>query len=198
MTTINIDNVDIKVHLDVCGNVYFEHNDVLTQLCVDAHDDPYLDPANYDIIIPEEEAIPEIIRGTITQSDTFNNDMYFVEENGTSFNRIRESFECDDMSDDICFSEDNVYFIFYEKDPKTDFPSRNNGDIPALYDTFIYDDVSEEKAEMILSAKINTENNIYRTIIYRSGKFFFRPIGSHIERCYKLAIENNSIVCCKI
>jgi hypothetical protein len=197
MTTITVGDKNILVHLDICGNVYFEYNNNISQLCIDRNDEPYLDFADYPIIEPNDES-SEVVRGTIIATDTFKDDRYFVEDNGKTFTRknIKDEYELE--LEDPYLDDAEIYFIFYEKNGESTIPHRQNGDIPALYDTYIYDDTTDESSNLIFSAKINTENSIYRAIIYKSGKFYFRPIGCTSEKSYRLQIIDDKVICEKI
>lgn len=196
MTTITVDDKSVLVHIDICGNAYFEYDNNISQLCIDRNDDPYLDFADYPIIEPDEK-LSDVVRGTIIATDTFKDDRYFVEDNGKTFTRknIKDEYELE--LEDPYLDDAEIYFIFYEKNGESKIPHRQNGDVPALYDTYIYDDTETETSTLIFSSKINTDNSIYRAIIYKSGKFYFRPIGCTTEKSYKLHIVDNKVICVK-
>lgn len=204
MFTIKVGDADVDVHIDVCGNIYLKKTteqdaDMMYQLCINGNDDPYLDYGDYSVIkksqcfAPEElsddvEILKEPVRGIIRNTDDFYDDKYYIEENGYSFDRKDKKTKYDLELEDIYLNDDvDIYFIFYEKNETNIIENRKNGDVPALYDTFMYDD-TVTPAELQLTAKINTLNNIYRVNIYKSGKFYFRVMGNSFEKKYALCL----------
>ena len=187
--TISIDNNDIPIHIDTKGNLYFEYLNQLFQLNVDRNNDPYLESGNYEIVNKKVK----LCKGKIYETGEFQNDSHFTEDNGHS---IVYSYEIeDDQHDEL---EENP-FVFCNKGLNLEIYDRNNGDINALYDVFIYDDSnSEEHAKLLFKTKLLNEICIYRVAIYKNGKFFFRPIGCFVEKTYELHLENNEVICKKV
>lgn len=186
--TIQIDSNEVTVHIDTKGNLYFEHLNQLFQLNVDRDNDPYLESGNYEII---NQSV-EIPKGQIYETGEFKSDNYFMEDNGHT---IVHSYEIEEDQHD---ETDENPFIFCDKGLTLEIFERNNGDINALYDIFIYDDSDDDgHSKLIFQTKLLNEICIYRVALYRSGKFFFRPIGCFVERTYELHIENNNIICKK-
>lgn len=193
--SIKINDQTIPIHIDINGNIYLAFMNNLYQLCVE-NDNPYLDQGNYNIVVKDnfdvddsddfdgvysEKCIEGQQRhrvGKMTRSHTFYDDKYFPEENGYTFSH---------KEDDSL--ENDSYFIFYGKDlhPK----ERNNGDVQALYDTFIYDDNDKDNTSLVFCSKMQNEMSIYRCCIYTSGKIYFRPIGCAVEKNYELSIKDN-------
>jgi hypothetical protein len=169
----SIDNLKIPIHVDTHGNLYMEVNENLMQLNIDSNDKPYFDTGDYQIISNEIKTM----KGKIVNTNKFVDDTYFPEDNGHDF-----------VNDDKQVEE--TYFLFYDNESHLTINERNNGDIDALYDTFIYDENN-----LTFRTKLSDETNFYRVIIYTSGKFFFRPIGCSTEKKYTLHIVENKIVC---
>lgn len=194
----HIDEHTVPIHIDTHGNLYLEYNNNLFQLNVDRNNEPLFETGDYSVVSDHSD-IP-IVRGNITKSEKFVSDKYFIEENGHTLIK-KEVNKSDEYTVDT-FGDDNFTdsnFEFYEMGVNVDIKERENGDINALYDTFIYDDSDTESySKLIFQTKIPNEICIYRTIIYTSGKFYFRPIGCVIEHKYKISIENDNIVCKRI
>jgi hypothetical protein len=182
--TIPVDNSIISIHVDTKGNLYFEYLNNLFQLNIDKNNEPYLESGNYEII----ENDNNIIKGKIFESSDFQDDNYFLEDNGHAIVYSYE-FEDDQHND----NEENP-FIFCDNGLNLEIKERNFGDINALYDIFIYDDTDEdEHSKLIFQTKLLNEICIYRVALYKSGKIFFRPIGCFVEKTYDLHIHNNEI-----
>lgn len=184
MASIQLQSTTIQLHLDPCGNLYFEANNKTYQLCIDRHDEPYLDDFECDIISEPET---EIHHGLIQDTSEFNDDKIYVEENGHTF-----THHVEDELEDTEFYDIDQYFVIYDRDSKTKIKPRKNGDILALYDTFIYDD-SCSGNNLMLSSKINTENSIYRIVVMTSGKIYCRLMCNTFETQYKLVFENEQL-----
>lgn len=188
MTTLKIGDVSVNVHVDFHGNLYLELHGKLFQLNIDENDEPYFDVNDYRVIKYE----PSIVYGKIVKSGKFYDDTYFPENNGHTLLKIN-----DDMYDE--FNEydllcGNDTFEFYDCDSGITVSSRINGEILALYDTFIYDDNNETLTpKLVFQTKLRYETCIYRVSLYTSGKFFFRPIGCFMEKKYELYIVNDNI-----
>lgn len=187
-TIISIDNHDVPIHIDVNGNLYFEINNALFQLNVDRNDDPCMEQGNYEII-PDSELL--ITKGKIIKSEKFVDDKYFPEDNGhTLVDDTQQS------SEEFSESYDDSYFSFYETGCHMDIHSRENGQVLALYDVFLYDDSDTcNHPQLVFQTKLQHENAIYRVALYTSGKFYFRPIGCFMEKKYELSIVDNAIIC---
>lgn len=190
MLDIHIDGKTIGVHLDPNGNLYFSTCGGAVQVCVDRNDELILDDSFHEIIHDDEDTAP-VLRGKIEDSGDLNDDKHYIEENGHTF--IRYTGDDIELYDDDGIDEVEQYFVIYDKNIDSDVVPRKNGDILALYDTFIYDDI-DKKPELIISSKINTENSIYRIVVFTSGKIYLRAMGESLEIQYKLVIENDKLI----
>lgn len=185
---MKINGIDENIHVDSHGNFYVEHKNKLYQLNVDGNNEPYFDPGDYSII---SDNTPSKCDMVITKSDTFVNDRYFPEDNGHVYKNIEY--------DDDQYIVDEPLFVFYnKKTDKINVYDRDNGDINALYDIFIYDDVDTNvNSQLVFQSKLPNEICAYRANVYTSGKFFFRSIGCFVEHKYKIIIENDEVKCIK-
>lgn len=53
----NDQKLNVDIHFDICGNLYFEYNNLIYQVNIDHKNVPYLDQFNYDIITPSNDKI---------------------------------------------------------------------------------------------------------------------------------------------
>lgn len=93
------------------------------------------------------------------------------------------------------YGQSNLQFSFWTQNIENDIDinERVNGDIMALYDTYIYDN----NDNLIFKSSSRDASSIYRIKIYQRGDIFFRPIG-YKEMKYKIINENDvlSFVIC--
>ena len=122
--------------------------------------------------------------GKIKKSNTFIGS-YFPEDNGHS---LVDTIKIDDIDDN-----DESFFTFYESTHLLDIQNRNNGEVNALYDIFVYD----KSNILVFQSKIQDNTTIYRVVLCLDGKIFFRPIGCDVEKNYKLCVINNSVMIMK-
>lgn len=177
---ITIDNNYVLLHVDINGNLYFNFNEKMYQLNIDENDNPILEIGEYNIM----DDIKIYTKGKIIKSEKFENDDYFQEDNGHDL--IDENNDYYDEYEDI---DETPFFKFYDSESKIDIHNRENGHILALYDIFLYDNISQpEQEKLIFQSKLQNEISIYRVALYTNGKFFFRPIGCAKEKKYILMI----------
>lgn len=190
---INIDNKAIEASVDNYGNLYFDFCDKTYQLNVGANNEPILDVNNS--AITNQNA--NVTRGNIVNADKFVDDTYLIEDNGHEC--VYKCVKSEEYFDDDFYQnyqDDCVEqsFVFYGVEPQLEIVERENSDVNALYDLFIYDDKEQEThGKLFLQTKIPDEICPYRVALYTSGKFFFRPIGCDVEKKYKLTILDNEI-----
>jgi hypothetical protein len=181
MVSITVDNLKIPIHVDNKGNLYFKVNNNLLQLNVDKNDDPVLESGNYEIMY--ESGISS--KGKIIKSEKFENDEYFPEDNGHTL--VDDSYQDDEY-------DEEAFFKFYDLDSHLEIRERENGDILALYDIFIYDDHdTQQPSKLIFQSKMQNEMVIYRVVLYTSGKIYFRPLGCDKEKKYEIHTDNEKI-----
>ena len=195
----------INVSFDFYGNLYFTLNNNTYQLNVDAKNTPYLDQDNYDII---DESTCKLHKfnnyesqyGTLSEKmQTIINDdtqNYYPEDNSYYMLDNHSNKNSDeDIIDEYIIDEDiekqygtfNKKFVFSHNNSIIPINMRNNGDICALYDTYIYNDANC----LCFKSNSNDEISYYRIRLYNNGDIYFRPIG-YSEKLYKLIITNSN------
>ena len=204
------DIIRIKIHIDVHGNLYFDHDGKIYQLNVDRNNEPYLDDGDYHIITDhyiDENKRENTYIGKIVKSEVFVNERYFPEDNG---NTLVGNNTPDD--DELYKEPEFTFYKFNELDERFRMDDRENGEINALYDTFIYEknDDIEKKSHLIFRTKMQDETSIYRVNVYilnssemknekhSASEFYFRTIGCFIENKYELIYDGDKILCAKI
>jgi hypothetical protein len=92
----------------------------------------------------------------------------------------------DENEDDYNENEDNHKFTFWTNIINNQFSifNRENGDIMALYDVYIYKD-----DKLMFRSNSIDNSSIYRFKINVNGDIHFRPIG-HVEKKFKLELDN--------
>lgn len=85
------------------------------------------------------------------------------------------------------YGVDNITFNFYGNQTICDINCREDGDIMALYDVYLYDNNNN----LVFKSISSDNSSIYRFRIYSNGDIYFRVIGS-MEYKYKLNIENEN------
>lgn len=83
---------------------------------------------------------------------------------------------------------DNKKFIFSSSMNDEIVYSRVDGDISALYDTYIYDDTDQLR----FKSNSQDDSSIFRLKLYMSGTILFREIGGN-EACYELSFDGETI-----
>lgn len=156
ISAFNVKENKGSVNFDTCGNTYIEYNSKVYQICISKKNDIYLDYADYSILSTES---PEY--GHIIESSSESNNTERVAD------VIEPEDDHNDYSDDENYDENDPYgavgdnYYIEEKNymfsvPTSDYSTpqfyfckasgtndilvnqRNNGDVNALYDTFIY------------------------------------------------------------
>lgn len=184
MTSIQIEQKHIPIHIDTNGNLYFESNGNLFQLNVDPNNEPILESGNYDVVQENEIYIQ---KGKLVKTEKFVDDRYMPEDNGYSL-------VSDLVEDEFDETNEETQIEFYDTENKFTIQERENGQIASLYDVFVYDDTeSNNLSKLIFRTKLHDEIPSYRVIIYTSGKFYFRPIGCMREKKYSLQLMDNLI-----
>ena len=204
----------IDVSFDFYGNLYFRLNNNTYQLNVDAKNTPYLDHDNYDIL---NNNINNNINNNQFKLQKFNNyntpygtlsekmqtmindDSHnFYPEDNTYYmldeetNQHLSTLDNEDIIDEDMEKQYGVFnkkFIFSHNSINDIIPinMRQNGDICALYDTYVYNETN-----LCFKSNSNDEISYYRIRLYNNGDLFFRPIG-YSEKLYKLHIINDPV-----
>lgn len=206
-------NHEIAISFDPYGNLYYEHAQKTYQVNITGTGMPVLDQGKYTIIQPYDKDYKKIIptdknnplqkkikKNLDKQEDHENSDdEYFLDEHNDDYYPEDQDHVIDEENDENDddnisidgdtiekYGEYNYKFEFWNND-KLDINYREDGDITALYDTYIYDG-----NDLIFKSHSADNSSIYRFRIYKNGDIFFRPIGG-IERKYKLEYINQEL-----
>lgn len=212
----NNNKTKIKICFDYYGNLYIEMPDKkLYQVNIDRYNEPVLDHGVYDVINVENNPSDDKnllgnfdlvnnkinLRNSIKKAQDDNNDIddtehekdinHYPEEDeyyANDINTDSDDIKCIDEDNEKQFGVLNKQFIFSNCNSyHIDIDMRTNGDICALYDTYIYDSNNN------LCFKSNSDSNTsyYRLKIFDDGKIFFRPIG-YTEKSYILTMNEKN------
>lgn len=188
------------VSFDKNGNVYidiskhYKSNNIL-QICVDGQNKPYCDPGDYSILNDAEHVFGNMFNSNeeekikVDESDTDDeepisgvkydpicniSETYYYEEKGTYYN-------LKDKHDD----DSKFHFCTLSSDDEIPVMDRLNGDILALYDTFLYKDGNN-----IFRSKLVGEVPLYILKLHETGEVYFRNIcNKNIEKEYRFVID---------
>ncbi|ARF11710.1 hypothetical protein Klosneuvirus_2_146 [Klosneuvirus KNV1] len=213
MKIIN-NNHEITINFDPYGNLYFEHAQKTYQIIISGNGLPVLDQGSYTIIQPYVKEFKKIIpidkKNPLQQklkkklenqenneNDNSDDEYFLDEQNDDCYPEdkdhiIEEDIEEDDNTsidgDTIeKYGEYNYKFDFWNIE-HIDINYREDGDITALYDIYIYDDNN-----LIFKSHSIDDSSIYRFRIYKNGDIFFRPIGGTERKC-KLECINQELI----
>lgn len=128
---------------------------------------------NDDDLDQEEDYFPE------------DNDHINIIENDTSEEDLiyHEVYDEENVKK---YGIDNLEFLFWGDTSEIKVKNRIDGDISALYDTYIYG----EGGKLLFKTNSKDDSAIFRFNIHTNGKIFFRPIGE-IETLYHLQITED-------
>jgi hypothetical protein len=202
----NKDELETDISFDMYGNLYLTIQDKSYQINVDGKNKPYAEPGEYKILENKKVRLNKIRlndRG-ITLS---NKAQHNIEKNNDVVNEDREEFifpeeqgytvdnNSDSYGDDLIdednimkYGEMNKHFDFSHINDSNNIPinNREDGDISALYDTYLYD-----KSRLCFKSSSKDNQSIYRIRLHNDGTFVFRPIGQR-EVVYKLYLLSKS------
>lgn len=119
---------------------------------------------------------------------------YYPEDNDHYVNDKSDNDEENQIFDEDLikhYGDQNSEFKFWSSSPDQSFKinSRENGDIAALYDVFIYD----ENDNLIFKSVSSENNSIYRIRLFMNGELFFRPIG-YTENKYVFELNKYNVL----
>jgi hypothetical protein len=142
----------------------------------------------------EQENMDDIHTLNDFEDDEYDSDeeykLYYPEEE----EYVENEYDSDDSDSDLIdedninkYGTDNKQFKFsvYNIDYKLAINNRENGDIAALYDTYIYDN-----GKLCFKSNSTDSESIYRIKLFDDGKLLFRPIG-YQEKYYELYIDKH-------
>lgn len=191
-----------QVLFDPYGNVYLDGSSygtdpyfvvsdlpLIYQINVDRHNKPFMEPGNYpvanDVVKPVHKLIPlgdgSLKKHTKKEKEHVMEEHEMeVEENyypeKMEFMEDVVSEESEEFIDEDLlnkYGEHNVKFRFSGIQlENTMIVPREDENISALYDTYIYD-----KGVILFKSESQNEESIYLMKIHTDGKLIFRPIG---------------------
>lgn len=176
--------LQFTICFDTCGNLYFDGDvhtydnyfstkpNLLFQINIDNKNMMVAESGNYDIIESVNKLKSFHVTDVRNDDDGYDNDNLYPEDDYVSV-----------VNDD---DDDNSEFNFYNNDNNNVIPqihTRINGDVAALYDTYIYDGDN-----LIFRAKSQDNTSIYVIKIILNECIMFR-INCGTEIIYKLKID---------
>lgn len=197
---IIIDNCQehMPISFDTYGNLYIGSE---YQLNITGDNKPYLETGTYNIIdnpmpnkirplIPSPHKLKDKVKSELddeieSQSD---DEPDYYPENDEENNSDSQEWEYIDEDNQNKYGESNIPFNFWHNFPdSTDLiTTRDNGDIAALYDTYIYNN------SLICKSMSGDNSSIYIVKLHNNGDLIFRPIGS-MEIKYKIHKNNDTL-----
>lgn len=202
---------EIIIDFDPYGNLYIEHAQKTYQVNISGNSLPILDQGLYTIIQPYVKEFKQIIHTDIdnplqqklkkkieNNENDNSDDEYFLDEQNNDYypeDHDHDITNKDEEDDNISIDCDTIE-KYGEYNYKFDFWNNNNiainyredGDITALYDTYIYDD-----NKLIFKSHSIDNTSIYRFRIYKNGDILFRLIGGTERKC-KLEYINQELI----
>lgn len=197
------------MNFDEYGNLYIETGKKIYQINVSGKNIPYAETGLFtnlgvsNLPVKQFEIDNEdLLKKKIQDEDSDDSDI----DPDNANPEINPEFDENELSDDNeSIDEEQLKnygtlhkkFIFWINGKKSNNQKyifkRLNGDVMALYDTYIYHD------ELLYFASDSPYNDvIYRINIHTNGYVFFKPIG-YQEKCYKLILNNNhDLIFCEI
>jgi len=204
---------ECTICLDPYGNLYFVMDHLTFQVNIDGKNKPYSDPGDYTIIEDSHGLTPMLnfnvldgensLRAQVLKSNEIVPDDDNIDEHDKYYPEDVGCINSDDNaldSDDYIIDEDsqnkyghqNHKFNIYKSGPDAgvDVQMRMNGDIMALYDTYLYD----LNNNLVLKTNSKDNSSIYRFRIFANGDIWFRPIGeTETKYVLRYGIDDNGI-----
>lgn len=191
-----------NLNFDEFGNLYIENNINIFQINISGKNFPYAELGNFAKLSLSNLPINNItiqeknnqLKDQVDQEENSSEESpeldYFPEEseyflNSPDCTNSEESFDDENIK---IYGINNKKFKFYSDNQNKIIYKRENGDITALYDTYIY---NQEKLKFVSNSA--EQDSIYRLNIHTNGYLFFRPIG-YPEINYKLFLDSDQII----
>jgi hypothetical protein len=212
-----MDLKNFSISFDVYGKMYFSSNNYEYQVNIDKNNNLIFEKDNYQIIDKYDKPIYQLqnldetsLKQKINEEDEekekekekedeYNSDDveteedYYPEDNDyVIINEPTYSETIHELDDTLYdYGEHNVKFDFWSPGVtgQIKINYKKNGDIMALYDTYIYD----INNQLIFKSNSSDDSSIYRIKVYPTGDILFRPIGN-IEKKYNLKVGVNELV----
>ena len=207
---------NFNISFDPYGSLYFSNATHTYQISVDGRNNLILDKEDYTIFNEysqtiykiqnlDEKSLKERLKQKEEDNELENNNEYNSDEDGIEHDYYPEDNdyipideplhdsdnEVDTIVPEYDYGEQNVKFVFWSSEftDQIKIYYRKNGDITALYDTYIYN----VDNKLIFKSNSSDDSAIYRIRIYPDGHIYFRPIG-HQEKKYNLKVIDNEII----
>lgn len=205
---------NLSINFDIYGNLYFSNDQGNYKILINKNNNLTLEKGDYKIIGHYNEPIYKIqnldkknsLRYKIDEEryeyendseeeeeiDYYNEDDAYVAIDEPNL----EDFEMDDVDKNTFYDygENNLKFIFWAPNDQDQIKvyRKQDENIMALYDTYIYD----QKNELIFKSNSPDDTSIYRIKIYPTGEIFFRPIGNTDKKYSLKMLENELTLLC--
>jgi len=193
--TIDSTQNTLPLSFDLYGNVYIGSD---YQLNVTGKNEPYLEKGDYFVIdninkkIKKNQLIfqTHLLKDKIKeQTDEYNSDeesdeIDYYPENTQEY-IDSDSEECIDGDNQSIYGHSNIPFNFWHNFTENIVTEKNDGDVMALYDVYVYDNV-----QLLFKSVSKDNSSIYIVKIHTDGNLFFRPIGSK-ETKHRVQMNNN-------
>ena len=192
----NTDNRYADLSFDRYGNIYFEYDGTTYQVSIDGKNTPSIEPGEFQtldevtkykkLLLQEENKEDEDCCDSSEEDepDYLEEDEEYMIEDYDNHSEVE--YDVDNIEK---YGESNKPFNFSAPSSVDDIliTDRMNGDITALYDTFIY-----KNNGLTFVASSQEEESIYRFRINDDGGMTFRPIGGS-ELFYGLMIDDGKL-----
>ncbi len=192
-----------ETSFDLYGSMYLNLNNCAYQLCVDNKNKPYFDLGDYKILDGKT-----VLFGSILDMSTFSDNLpdsnyedsddensdYEYNDDPDPFGTVNEKYFPEEK--DYLFSvpaknhmKKKFYFCKLSDNINIQVNNRNNGDINALYDTFIYQD---NKCKF--RSKLLGEPPLYVLRVYEDRIEFRNIYDTNNIQKYNLSFVNENII----
>lgn len=197
---------NFNISFDLYGTLYLSNDKNTYQVNIDGKNNVTLDKGDYPVIDGstniykiahlDENSLKTKIRNVNQNNEEHIDEEDEIERNDyTYYPEDSDHLHIDDpdliqqeyINEDIInqYGEHNIPFVFWEPDgsefTQIKITNRQDCDIMALYDTYIYD----VNNRLIFKSHSSDDSSIYIIRIYPIGELYFRPIGN-TERKYIL------------
>lgn len=194
------------ITFDTSGNMYIDYGTKIYQICINKNNDIYLDYANYDIISSDsieygyimesressnKETVTDIIEPD--NDNEYDSDGNEYQDENDPFGAVGDNYFVEEKNHMFSIPTSDYFtpqFYFCKLSGTNDIPvvERNNGDVNALYDVFIY-----HKNKCSFRSKLIGEPPLYVVKVY-SDYINLRDIYDiHNSKSYKIVFDGVNI-----
>jgi hypothetical protein len=179
------------ISFDPFGNMYFDgskhmDHESIYRIDISGDNKPYAEKGSYKIINKYENKIGSFkpLVKKMEENDSSDDDPSYYPENEDHIDE-EYNFQTEIIDEDNIkkYGENNLEFVFSKLSNNVpDISYREDGDIMALYDVYLYDD------NLIFKSISPDNSTIFRFRVYKD-EIYFRPIGE-LEKRYTLHINS--------